>query len=144
MKLSALLGSSFSILNFHSENTSDNKKNPKDFLSTLINNSSAYLADPKFTVVDKKGASKPPMLCYKVKGEFATVKLTYARKAIKLEDEQSAVTIMKADLPRFLEQLNKITLNGIFDDQLEAIRAERAASLKKTLADNKDKSKNVH
>jgi len=35
-------------------------------------------------------------------------------------------------------------LNGIFDDQLEAIRAERAASLKKTLADNKDKSKNVH
>ncbi len=108
---------------------SNANKHPRDALLALIANSRSLLADPDFTI-NKRGKQTKPEACFKLQGDSAEVVLRYAHEKLTLPDGSTAITVPAKQLPKLLDALQAVVEAKAFDDQLEAIKAERVANLK--------------
>ena len=105
-------------------------KSPRDVLLQSLDDSIAYLKDPKFTVASGRRKGKAPDLVYGIDGTQAKISLRYSRARLKLDDKNDELTLDKGILPDALAALREGVANGEFDDQLDKIKAKRTAAAK--------------
>ena len=105
-------------------------KQPRDAVLALIQNSLSLLANDAFTVA-KRGKQCKPEACFKLNGDQAEIVLRYAHEKLTLPNGGTAITVPTKQLSQMLEALKGVVNAKAFDDQLETIKAERVAALKK-------------
>lgn len=116
------------------------KREPRDVLISLIENSMAVLANPAHTI-SKRGKTYKPETCFRLMGDEAELTLTYCRAKLTFPDGNKAITVPASDLSALLVDLKSITASKVFDDQLELIKSSRIAALSKSDKLGKGKKK---
>ena len=105
-------------------------KEPRDLVLQAIDDSIAYLKDPKYRVGSGRRKGQTPDLVYSINGSQATVSLKYYRARLRLDGQHNTLTIAKSHLPDALNALREGVANGEFDAHLNRIKASRKAKAK--------------
>lgn len=101
------------------------KKAPRDVLLKLIDNSLKLFDNPEFKVKNAKGKDATPDVCFRIDGDEACVWLSYAKERLLLEGGRKILKVPKHLVVNYLNALKSAAEKGVFDAQLEEIRAKR-------------------
>lgn len=104
------------------------KKSPRSLLLKLIDNSLKLYDNPDFKVKNAKGKVMTPEVCFKLDGDNASIWLAYAKERLVLEGGQKIYKVPKHLVVNYLKAMKLAVEKGIFDAQLDEIKAKRIAS----------------
>lgn len=105
-------------------------KTPRDLLLQSIDDSMAFLKDPKFRLTSGRRKGKQPDLVYATDGNRASISLRYARVRIKLDGKNDELAVDTKHLAEALSALRAGVIAGEFDTQLTKLQADRSAAVK--------------
>ena len=113
-------------------------RTPREVLLALIDNSQKYLADANYKVT-VRGEARTPFVCYSVKQGVATLALSYSRSKLVLGVDAAGkdvkdIQIEAAELSAALTMLRDEAASGVYDVQLDKIKAERVSAQRAGLA----------
>jgi hypothetical protein len=98
---------------------------PRDLVLQAIDDSIAFLKDPKFRVSSGRRKGKEPDLVYRLDGEQAAISLRYYRVRLTLHGNNDELSLDKTHLSDALQALREGVADGEFDAQLDKIRSAR-------------------
>ena len=145
LDISALQASFPTLSTLHSSSLAKAKrasappKHPRSYVIALLDNSIKMLADPQYTVKQKRtGNMKAPETCYKINQDgSAHISLRYAKKKLAIDNGKDTITVLAADLPQVLEQIKGQVANGVLDTVICKTHDDRSSTMKQKLATKK-------